>query len=125
MMYTQKVIEHFKNPRNVGYIVDPDGFGLMGDPSCGDYLQIYIKVTNNRISDIKFEITGCPAAIATSSALTELAKGKTLDEALAITDFDVIKSLDGLPDIKEHCSNLGAEALHRAVEDYLDRQKFK
>ncbi|NLX90571.1 MAG: iron-sulfur cluster assembly scaffold protein [Firmicutes bacterium] len=124
-MYSEKVLEHFLNPKNLGYILEPDGVGKMGDPSCGDYLHIYIKVKDNRIADIKFEILGCPAAIATSSVLTELAEGKTLDEALKITDDDVVKALGGLPDPKVHCSNLGAEALHRAVEDYLDKVKFK
>lgn len=120
-MYNNKVIEHFLNPRNAGYIPDPDGVGTVGDPSCGDYLRIYIKVKDNRISDIKFEIFGCPAAIATSSVLTELAKGKTLNEALKITDVDVIRALGGLPDPKIHCSNLGAGALHHAIEDYIKR----
>lgn len=118
-MYSDKVIDHFLNPRNVGCIEDPDGVGTLGDPSCGDQLRIYIKVEDSCISEIKFEIFGCPAAIATSSVLTELAKGKSLDEALKITDMDVIKALDGLPELKEHCSNLGAEALHEAIRNYL------
>ncbi|MDO9535041.1 MAG: iron-sulfur cluster assembly scaffold protein [Bacillota bacterium] len=117
-MYSDRVIEHFLNPRNAGYISNPDGVGIIGDPSCGDYLRIYIIVKDNRISDIKFEIFGCPAAIATSSVLTELAKGKTLEEALKITDLDVIRNLGGLPDPKVHCSNLGAGALHEAIQDY-------
>lgn len=117
-MYTDRVIEHFLNPKNAGYISNPDGTGMIGDPSCGDYLRIYIIVKDNRIFDIKFEILGCPAAIATSSALTELAKGKTLEEALKITDLDVVRDLGGLPDPKVHCSNLGAAALHLAIQDY-------
>lgn len=122
-MYTDKVIEHFLNPRNVGRIADPDGVGTLGDPSCGDYLRIYIKVNDNRIVDIKFEIFGCPAAIATSSVLTELAKGKTLEEALEITDLEIVRALGGLPDPKIHCSNLGAAALHRAILDYSVRSQ--
>lgn len=124
-MYNDNVIEHFLNPRNAGYISYPDGIGLQGDPSCGDYLRIYIKVKKNRIADIKFEIYGCPAAIATSSALTELAKGKTLEEALKITDADIITFLGGIPDPKVHCSNLGAGALQLAIQDYQDRIAFK
>ncbi|HHU76273.1 MAG TPA: iron-sulfur cluster assembly scaffold protein [Firmicutes bacterium] len=124
-MYSEKILDHFLYPRNLGYIPDHDGQGRMGDPTCGDYLHIYIKVANNSIEDIKFEIMGCPAAIATSSALTELAKGKTLDEAIKITDHDVIRALGGLPDPKVHCSNLGAGALHLAIEDYLEKTKNK
>ena len=122
-MYNANVIDHFLNPRNAGYIADADGVGILGDPSCGDYLRIYIKVKEERIDDIKFEIYGCPAAIATSSILTELAKGKTLQEAMEITDMDVIKSLGELPDAKIHCSNLGAGALHLAIQDYLSRSQ--
>ncbi|MGI5875276.1 MAG: iron-sulfur cluster assembly scaffold protein [Dethiobacteria bacterium] len=120
-MYTDLVIDHFINPRNAGQIERPDGVGTVGDPSCGDYLRIYIRVKGNRISEIKFEIFGCPAAIATSSMLTELAKGKDLDEALKITDMDVVKALGGLPNPKIHCSNLGASALHQAIENYRKR----
>ncbi len=123
-MYSDAVIEHFLNPRNAGYIPNADGVGIMGDPSCGDYLRIYISVKDDVISDIKFEIFGCPAAIATSSILTELAKGKALDEALKITDLDVLKVLGGLlPDPKVHCSNLGAGALHEAIQDYKKRKQ--
>ncbi len=125
MLYSDRVIEHFLNPRNAGYIPEADGVGTMGDPSCGDYLRIYISVKDNSISDIKFEIIGCPAAIATSSVLTELAKGKALDEALKITDLDVLKALGGLPDPKVHCSNLGAGALHQAIQDYKNRLEEK
>lgn len=125
MSYSDMVIDHFINPRNAGYIPDPDGVGIMGDPSCGDFLRIYISVKDNRIADIKFEIFGCPAAIATSSILTELAKGKNLDEALKLTDMDVVRALGGLPDPKVHCSNLGAGALHEAIHDYKKRLEEK
>ncbi len=124
-MYAEKVLEHFSNPRNVGTIADADGIGAIGDPSCGDYLCINIKVKEERICDIKFQIYGCPAAIATSSVLTELAQGKSLDEAMQIEDLDVLEALGGLPDPKVHCSNLGAEALHQAILDYRSRLKDK
>ena len=117
-MYTDKLIEHFKHPRNVGQIPDADGTGTIGDPSCGDYLRIFIKVLQGRLSDIKFEVYGCPAAIATTSILTEIAVGKTLEEALQITDLDIAQALGGLPDPKMHCSNLGAGALSIAIRDY-------
>lgn len=120
-MYTEKVIEHFLNPRNVGCIPDADGVGTLGDPSCGDFLRIYIRVEGDRLADVKFEVYGCPAAIATSSILTEMVKGKTLEEALRVTDEDVAEALGGLPEWKLHCSNLGAEALHRAIVDYMLR----
>ncbi|MBC7340123.1 MAG: iron-sulfur cluster assembly scaffold protein [Firmicutes bacterium] len=118
-MYAEKVIDHFLNPRNVGCIPEADGVGTLGDPSCGDYLRIYIKVRDGRLDDVKFEVFGCPAAIATSSILTEMVKGKTLEEALQVTDQDVAAELGGLPEWKLHCSNLGAEALHQAIRDYL------
>ncbi|MBC7341875.1 MAG: iron-sulfur cluster assembly scaffold protein [Clostridia bacterium] len=118
-MYSQKILEHFINPHNVGEIPDADGVGLVGDPSCGDYLKIYIKVDDGVLTDVKFQVFGCPAAIATSSILTDLAKGLKLEEALKLTDMDIIVALGGLPDPKIHCSNLGAEALHKAIEDYL------
>lgn len=122
-MYGDLVLEHFLNPRNVGVINNPDGIGTIGDPDCGDYLRIYIKVWGNRLVDVKFQVYGCPAAIATSSILTEMAKGKTLEEALKITDDDVAAAIGGLPDHKLHCSNLGASALHEAINNYLDRLK--
>ncbi len=122
-MYSRKVIEHFQHPRNVGEIKDPDGVGRVGNPVCGDIMEIYIKVKANRIEDIRFKTFGCAAAIATSSMVTELAKGKTLDEALKLTRNDVAEELEGLPPIKMHCSNLAAEGLHKAIEDYL--KKFK
>ncbi|HHY96126.1 MAG TPA: iron-sulfur cluster assembly scaffold protein [Firmicutes bacterium] len=109
-MYTEKVLDHFLNPHNVGAIPDADGVGILGDPSCGDFLRIYIKVSDGRLADVKFEVFGCPGAIATSSILTEMVKGKTLEEAMEVTDADVAEALGGLPEWKLHCSNLGAEA---------------
>lgn len=122
-MYSEKVMDHFRNPRNVGEIQDADGVGTVGNPVCGDVMAIYIKVKDNHIDDIKFKTFGCGAAIATSSMITELAKGKSLDEALKITRNDVADLLDGLPPIKMHCSNLAADALHEAVKDYRKRQE--
>ncbi len=122
-MYTEKAKEHFFHPRNVGEIKDPDGYGKVGNPICGDVMAIYIKVKDNKIVDIKFKTFGCLAAIATSSVLTEMVKGKTLDEALKITRDDVANELGGLPAIKMHCSNLAADALHEAIKDYRNKQK--
>lgn len=122
-MYTDKVMEHFRNPRNMGEISDADGVGTVGNPVCGDIMTIYIKVKDNHINDIKFKTFGCGAAIATSSMVTELAKGKTLEEALKITRGDVADALEGLPPIKMHCSNLAADALHAAIEDYNKKRK--
>jgi nitrogen fixation NifU-like protein len=122
-MYTEKVMEHFKNPRNVGEIPDADGIGTVGNPVCGDLMTIYIKVKDNRLTDIKFKTFGCGSAIATSSMITELAKGKTLEEAMRITRANVADSLGGLPPVKMHCSNLAADALHAAIEDYNKKQK--
>lgn len=119
------MLDHFLNPRNVGRIPQADGVGVIGDPSCGDYLKIYIKVKGDRLADVKFEICGCPAAIASASVLTEIAKGRTLEEALEITDLDVASALGGLPDPKMHCSNLGAAALHEAVLEYMMRSADK
>jgi len=116
-------MDHFRNPRNVGEIQDADGVGTVGNPVCGDVMAIYIKVKDNHIDEIKFKTFGCGAAIATSSMITELAKGKSLDEALKITRNDVADLLDGLPPIKMHCSNLAADALHEAVKDYRKRQE--
>jgi nitrogen fixation NifU-like protein len=120
-MYTEKVMEHFKNPRNVGEIPDADGVGTVGNPVCGDLMTIYIKVKDNRLADIKFKTFGCGSAIATSSMITELAKGKTLEEGLKITRANVADELGGLPAIKMHCSNLAADALHAAIEDYYKK----
>lgn len=118
-MYSEKVMDHFINPRNVGEIEDADGVGEVGNPTCGDIMRISIKVENNIITDIKFKTFGCGAAIATSSMVTEMAKGKTLEEAKVITNKSVAEALDGLPPNKMHCSNLAADALHLAIDDYL------
>lgn len=122
-MYTEKVMEHFRNPRNMGEIPDADGVGTVGNPTCGDMMTLYIKVKDNRIFDIKFKTFGCGAAIATTSMITELAKGKTLEEAMKISRADVADSLGGLPPVKMHCSNLAADALHAAIEDYFKGRK--
>jgi nitrogen fixation NifU-like protein len=122
-VYSEKVMEHFRNPRNVGEIPNADGVGTVGNPVCGDMMTIYIKVRKNRIADIKFKTFGCGAAVATSSMITELARGKTLDEAKKITRTDVADSLGGLPPIKMHCSNLAADALHEAIKDYQGKQE--
>jgi len=121
-MYSEKVLELFRNPKNVGEIPDADGVGTVGNPVCGDLMTIYIKVKDDRIVDIKFKTFGCGAAIATSSMTTELAKGKTLDEAMKITRANVADELGGLPPIKMHCSNLAADALHEAIKDYKKRK---
>ena len=122
-MYTDKVMEHFRNPTNMGEIPNADGVGTVGNPVCGDLMTMYIKVKDNRIEDIKFKTYGCGAAIATSSMTTELAKGKTLEEAMKITRASVADSLGGLPKVKMHCSNLAADALHAAIEDYREKNK--
>ena len=122
-VYSKKVMDHFTNPRNVGVIENPDGFGKVGNPVCGDLMEMYIKVENDIITDIKFKTFGCGSAIATSSMVTELAIGKTIDEALEITRKDVADELDGLPPQKMHCSNLAADALHAAIEDYKKKKK--
>ncbi len=121
-VYSEKVLEHFRNPRNVGELENPDGVGVEGNPVCGDLMEIHIRVEDDRITDIKFKTFGCGSAIATSSMVTELAKGKTLDEALEITRQTVADELDGLPKQKMHCSNLAADALHKAIEDYRKKQ---
>jgi len=118
-------MDHFRNPRNVGEIPDADGVGTVGNPVCGDLMTMYIKVKDNRLIDIKFKTFGCGAAIATSSMTTELAKGKTLEEASKITRANVAESLDGLPTQKMHCSNLAADALKAAINDYLEKKKVK
>jgi nitrogen fixation NifU-like protein len=124
-MYTEKVMDHFRNPRNMGEIPDADGVGTVGNPVCGDLMTVYIKVKNNRIEDIKFKTFGCGAAIATSSMITELAKGKTIEEAMKISRGDVAESLGGLPPIKMHCSNLASDALHAAIKDYQAKKGVK
>ncbi len=120
-MYTEKVMDHFENPRNVGEIADADGVGQVGNPTCGDIMKIYIKVDNDIISNVKFKTFGCGAAIATSSMVTELVKGKTIEEALNISNKSVAEALDGLPPKKMHCSNLAADALHAAIKDYREK----
>jgi len=121
--YSEKVMEHFRNPRNVGEIKNPDGIGHVGNPVCGDIMELYIKVKNNIIVDAKFKTFGCGAAIATSSMVTELVKGKTIDEALKISNRAVAEALGGLPHIKMHCSVLAEEALKSAINDYLKKSK--
>jgi len=123
--YSEKVLDHFRNPRNVGDLENPDGVGVEGNPVCGDLMEIQIHVEDDRITDIRFKTFGCGSAIATSSMVTELAKGKTLDEALEITRQTVADELDGLPKQKMHCSNLAADALHKAIEDYRKKQAPK
>ena len=124
-MYTEKVMDHFTNPRNVGEIENADGVGLVGNPVCGDVMKLFIKVEDGRIVDAKFKTFGCGAAIATSSMVTEMVKGKTLEEALIISNKAVAEALDGLPPNKMHCSNLAADALHKAIEDYHSKVKTK
>ena len=124
-MYSKKVMEHFMSPRNVGEIKDADGIGEVGNPVCGDMMTFYIKVKDNKIEDVKFKTFGCGAAIAVSSMVSEMAKRKTLDEALKISNKNVAKELGGLPKNKLHCSNLGADALHKAIENYKEKQKNK
>lgn len=117
------MLEHFKNPHNVGELKDADAEGTVGNPVCGDLMTMYIKVKDDRIEDIKFKTYGCGAAIATSSMTTEMAKGKTLDEAMEISRQDVAEALDGLPPVKMHCSNLAADALHEAIKNYREKKK--
>jgi len=118
-IYSEKVMDHFTNPRNVGEISNPDGIGEEGNPVCGDMMTFYIKVKDNRLEDVKFKTFGCGAAIAVSSMVSEMAKGKTIDEARKITPELVAKELEGLPKNKFHCSNLGAQALNKAIDDYM------
>jgi nitrogen fixation NifU-like protein len=122
-LYSEKVLEHFRKPKNMGEMKDADAVGEIGNPVCGDLMHIYIKVKDEKIDDISFQTFGCGAAIATSSMITELAKGKTLDEAMKITRDDIATSLDGLPPIKMHCSNLASDGLHKAIENYRAKQK--
>src|SRR3990167_8117058 len=122
-MYTKEVMDHFSNPRNVGEMPDADGIGTEGNPVCGDVMKIFLKVKDDKIVDAKFQTFGCGAAIAVSSMVTEMVKGKTLDEALAISKEAVADALDGLPAQKQHCSNLGADALHKAIENYKQKHK--
>jgi len=122
-VYSDVVMEHFMHPRNVGEIENPDGIGEEGNPVCGDMMTFYIKVNDNRLEDVKFKTFGCGAAIAVSSMVSEMAKGKTIEEVLKITPQSVADMLQGLPKNKFHCSNLGAQALHKAIEDYQSKQK--
>jgi nitrogen fixation protein NifU and related proteins len=122
-IYSEKVMDHFTNPRNVGEIENADGIGEEGNPVCGDMMTFYIKVKDNRLEDVKFKTFGCGAAIAVSSMVSEMAKGKTLEEAMKITPKSVADELEGLPKNKFHCSNLGAQALQKAIEDYQNKQK--
>ena len=122
-MYSEKVMDHFTNPRNVGELPDADGIGETGSFKCGDTMKLFIKVKNDRIEDIKFQTFGCGAAIASSSMLTEMVKGKTVDEAGRVTNQDVADELGGLPPMKLHCSNLAADALQNAIADYKNKQQ--
>src|SRR5512139_1407674 len=121
-VYSAKVMDHFMNPRNVGEIENADGVGEVGNPVCGDMMTFYIKVKDDKLEDVKFKTFGCGAAIAVSSMVSEMAKGKTLDEAMKITPRAVADELKGLPKQKFHCSNLGAQALNKAIKDYLDKK---
>jgi nitrogen fixation NifU-like protein len=123
--YSKKVMDHFMNPRNVGAIENPDGYGKVGNPVCGDLMEMYLEVKDDTIEDIKFQTFGCGSAIATSSMVTELAKGKNVDEAMKITRKDVADELEGLPPQKMHCSNLAADALHEAIKDYQSKKEKK
>ncbi len=125
MIYSEKVMEHFQNPRNVGVMKDADGIGQVGNPVCGDMMTFYIKVKDNHIVDVKFQTFGCGAAIAVSSMVSEMAMGRTIEEALEITNKSVADQLGGLPKNKLHCSNLGADALHAAIKDYKEKEKDK
>jgi len=122
-MYSEKVMDHFMNPRNVGEMPDANGVGMEGNPTCGDAMQLFIKVENDRIVDAKFRTFGCGAAIAVSSMITEMIKGKTLDEAMSMSKEAVANELGGLPPQKMHCSNLGADALKKAIADYRSKKK--
>jgi nitrogen fixation NifU-like protein len=121
-MYSDKVLDHFRNPRNVGYVEDADGVAQIGDPKCGDYLFLFLRICGNRITAARFLCRGCPAAIACASMTTELATGRHVDEAWGITDEVIVDALNGLPEGKLHCSNLGATALHMALFDHFDRR---
>ncbi len=120
-VYTEKVMDHFANPRNVGEIKNADGVGEVGNAKCGDIMRIYLKVEDQVIKDVKFKTFGCGAAIATSSMVTEMVMGKTLEEALKVTNQAVAEALDGLPPVKMHCSNLAADAMHEAIKDYMKK----
>ncbi|MFC1946843.1 Fe-S cluster assembly scaffold protein NifU [Chloroflexota bacterium] len=123
--YSDKVMDHFRNPRNTGDMENPDGIGHVGNPVCGDIMELYIKVEDDIITDAKFKTFGCGAAIATSSMVTEMVKGKSIDEALEISNKAVVEALDGLPPVKIHCSVLAEEALKSAIEDYFKKTGSK
>lgn len=123
-LYSEKVMDHFRNPRNVGVIENADGVGEVGNPVCGDIMKIYLKIDNDTISDVKFETFGCGSAIASSSMATELIKGKTIEEALAVTNKQVVDALGGLPAYKLHCSVLAEESIKAAVKNYYDRNNI-
>lgn len=125
MQYTEKVMNHFMNPHNVGVIENPDGYGKVGNPSCGDIMEIFLKIDDNIITDVKFRTFGCASAIASSSVSTDLVLGKTVEEALKITNKKVIEALGGLPAVKMHCSVLAEEAIKLAIEDYIAKQEKK
>lgn len=124
-MYSETVMDHFSNPRNVGVIEDADGIGEVGNPVCGDMMTFYIKVKDDKLADVKYKTFGCVAAIAVSSQVSEMTKGKTLEEAKAISKKAVAEALDGLPKEKMHCSNLGAQALNKAIKDYEEKKYGK
>ncbi len=122
MIYSEKVMEHFQNPRNVGEIENPSGVGEVGNAKCGDIMKIYLDIQDNIIKDVKFKTYGCGSAIASSSMATELIKGKTIEEAWVLTNKAVAEALDGLPPVKMHCSVLAEEAIHKAINDYREKQ---
>ena len=124
-MYTEKVMDHFTNPRNVGELENANGVGEVGNAKCGDIMRIYLDIEGDIIKDVKFKTFGCGAAVATSSMVTEMVKGKTIDEAMVISNAAVAEALGGLPETKMHCSNLAADALHAAIKDYHDKQSKK
>ncbi|MCX5809814.1 MAG: iron-sulfur cluster assembly scaffold protein [Proteobacteria bacterium] len=123
--YSDKVLENFSNPRNAGTIDDANGVGEIGDPDCGDFMKVYIKVEGDIVTDVKYQIRGCPASIACASAMTELALGKNLDDVMMITNDDIVNALDGLPEFKIHCSALGATGLQKAIMDYFEKHVNK
>jgi nitrogen fixation NifU-like protein len=124
-LYADPVIDHFLHPRNVGEIEDPDGVGTVGDPECGDYFKVWIKVEGDLLTEVKYKVFGCPAAVATCSMMSELATGRNVDEAYELGDLDIMRALGGLPEPKEHCSNHAAAALHRAIDDFVFRTTNK
>ncbi len=125
MEYSEKVIEHFRNPKNVGTIKNPDGIGKVTSPVCGDIMELYIKVKNDKIIDVKFQTFGCAAAVASSSVLTEMIIGKSIKEALEITNQRIVEALGGLPEEKLHCSLLAEDGVKSAIQDYLSKKKSK